>query len=86
MKTTSSNVLKKCPHCNGVAFLNSNYSYKTRSYFVFVKCDVCGAQGKVVYSAKDPTTENWQSAACDSAVEAWNLRAGNYDEDDYDEV
>lgn len=39
----------------------------------------------MIYSAKDPTTENWQSAACDSAVEAWNLRAGKYDEDDYDE-
>lgn len=71
----ASNSIKACPHCGGVSYLNSNYSYKTRSYFVFVKCDICGAQGKIVNSPEDPAAEEWQSDACDRAIEAWNMRA-----------
>lgn len=70
--------IKECPHCGGVAFLNSNYSYKIRSYFVFVKCDVCGAQGKIVHSKENPA-EDWGSEECDSAVRAWNMRVSPRD-------
>lgn len=71
----SKTAIKPCPHCNGATYLNANYSYKTRSYFIFVKCDVCGATGKTTTSQEDPAAEEWQSEACETAITAWNLRA-----------
>ncbi len=68
--------IKPCPHCGGVAYLNSNYSYKTRSYFIFVKCDICGATGKTTCEQEDPAISEWQSDACERAIEAWNMRTG----------
>lgn len=69
-------IIKTCPHCGGTACLNANYSYKTRTYFVFVKCDICGAQGKITTSQEDPAADEWNNAACNTALEAWNLRKG----------
>jgi len=69
--------IKTCPHCGGVSTLNCNYSYKTRSYFVFVKCEVCGAQGKTCHSPEHPAEEQWQNEACEQALAAWNLRIEN---------
>lgn len=66
--------IKDCPHCGGPSCLTSNYSYKARSYFVFVKCDICGAQGKIYNCGEDPAAENWNNAACNDAVAAWNMR------------
>lgn len=68
--------IKCCPHCGGTGSLNSNYSYKTRSYFVFVKCGVCGATGKVYGSTADPARMEWDSQACNDAIAAWNMRIG----------
>lgn len=68
-------MIKTCPHCGGSATLNANYSYKLRSYLVFVKCEICGAQGKLYRSEKDPETDNWESFPCNSAIDAWNMRA-----------
>lgn len=70
----SDDPIKTCPHCGGSACLNANYSYKTRSYFVFVKCDICGATGKTYTSADDPAGYGWNTAACNDAIAAWNLR------------
>ena len=67
--------LKGCPHCGGLAVLASNYSYKARSYFVFVKCDICGAQGKIYNSDTEPAADEWHNTACNAAVAAWNMRA-----------
>lgn len=66
--------IKSCPHCGGIGNLSSNYSYKARSYFVFVKCDICGAQGKIYRQDTDPASDSWDTPTCDSAVEAWNMR------------
>ena len=66
--------IKTCPHCNGVGYIEQNYSHKLRCYFVFVKCDVCGAQGKIYRSDSDAEFDNWDNIACRSAVMAWNLR------------
>lgn len=66
--------IKKCPFCGGAACLTRSYSYKTRSYFVYVKCDVCGGQGKIYRSAEDPAEEKWENSACQCARVAWNLR------------
>lgn len=63
-----------CPFCGGDAELKANYSYKIRCYFVFVKCEICGAQGKVFKSSNDPQEDNWQSDPCESAITAWNMR------------
>ena len=68
--------LKPCPHCGGPAGLFANYSYRTRGYFVFVKCDICGAQGRICRSENDPQLENWESEACNKAAAAWNMRTG----------
>lgn len=65
--------IKPCPHCGGAGYLNSNFSNKTRTYFVYVKCDLCGAQGKIYNSAQDPAA-GWTGDACESAIDAWNMR------------
>ena len=67
-------VIKGCHHCGGAACLNSNYSYRTRSYFVFVRCDVCGAQGKIYKSTDEPEAAGWNNQPCRDAVAAWNMR------------
>lgn len=66
--------IKQCPHCGGVAYLNSHYSYKARRYFVFVKCEVCGSQGKIYSSQDEPKAVSWNNDACNNAIDAWNLR------------
>lgn len=66
--------IKPCPHCGGMAYLNSNYSYKTRCHFVFVKCDICSATGKTVASKTEPAEDGWTSPQCEQAINAWNMR------------
>lgn len=66
--------IKPCPHCGGTACLNSNYSNKARRFFIYVKCDICSAQGKPYTSAEDPVGEDWDSVACRDAIGAWNMR------------
>lgn len=68
-------IIKVCPHCGGSARLNASYSYKIRKYFVFVKCDVCGAQGKVFADTENPEAIEWNDDACNDALAAWNLRS-----------
>ena len=66
--------IKNCPHCGGTACLMANYSRKLRLYFTFVKCDICGAQGKIYNTAEDPASAGWNNSACIDAVNAWNMR------------
>ena len=69
--------IKACPFCGGTAYLNSNYSNRTRSFFVMCKCDVCGSQGKTYQCNSSPVDDNWDNASCDSAIRAWNMRASS---------
>lgn len=66
--------IKNCPHCGAEATLHANYSYKTRSYFVMVKCNMCGSQGKIYNSNEDPESVDWNNTACIDALKAWNMR------------
>ena len=67
--------LKYCPHCGGEAELYRNYSRRAGSYFVFVKCSMCGSQGKIYNTEEDPERTGWEdNTACQSAVRAWNMR------------
>lgn len=68
--------IRCCPHCGGEADLTQDYCSPKRRYIVFVKCDVCGAQGKVYDSWLEPAAEDWQNAACRKAISAWNIRTG----------
>lgn len=72
--------IKACPHCGGTACLNANYSYKIRRYFTFVKCDICGAQGKTYTSEEKPAEANWDNQSCRDAIGAWNMRNGVTDD------
>lgn len=63
--------IKACPHCGGASTLHANYSYKTRSYFVFAKCSICGSQGKIYNTDTEPSGTD---KACIAAVKAWNMR------------
>lgn len=67
-------LLKGCPHCGGTANLMQNYSPKRRSYFVFVSCSICGAQGKIFNSDEEPAAAQWNNAPCVNAAAAWNMR------------
>ena len=66
--------IDRCPFCGGVAALTSNYSLKKRAWFVYVKCLVCASQGRTFYHEDDPELNDWNSEACDQAIDAWNLR------------
>lgn len=66
--------IKNCPHCNGAAVLQSNYSSRYRAYFIFCKCTLCGAQGKTYSSKDNPVDEEWNTQTCEDAVAAWNMR------------
>lgn len=68
--------IKACPHCGGSACLYQNYSYKARTYFAFVECDICGARGKIYNSEEEPEAAGWDNAACRDAISAWNMRQG----------
>lgn len=76
--------IKNCPHCCGKSYLNANYSYKIHGYFVFVKCDICGAQGKIFLSKDNPEDVKWNNQGCRNAVDAWNMRNGVPEYDPYD--
>lgn len=66
--------MKSCPHCGGAAYLEQNYSSKWRSCFVYVKCSICGAQGKFFTSEEEPAAADWTNSACNAAAAAWNMR------------
>ena len=67
-------IIKPCPHCGGTACLNSSYINKARRFFVYVKCDICSAQGKPYTCEEDPAVQEWNNIACMDAISAWNMR------------
>ena len=66
--------IKPCPHCAGQSELWYNYSRKINGYFIFVKCSLCGAQGRIYMSRESPEQSDWDLNQCRYAVEAWNQR------------
>lgn len=69
--------IKPCPHCGGPGAIVANYNYKRRCYFIFVRCDICGAQGKIYTDPEDPAGYEWNMPACQNAVSAWNMRTSH---------
>ena len=67
--------IRYCPFCNGPAALQSCYAPKYRTNFVFVRCLICGSQGKRFTCKDEDELDGWSGEACDSAVLAWNMRA-----------
>ncbi len=74
--------IRECPHCGGDATLYCIYSGKLRKYLVFVKCKICGSQGKPFTDTNYPEDVNWCDYACDSAVKAWNMRTTDKEENE----
>lgn len=75
--------LKPCPFCGGEADLW--YNHGRYCYFVYCQCSVCSAQsrtfslGRIVPNDND---EEWaDSAPAARAVEAWNRRCLNAEQD-----
>ena len=66
--------LKKCPHCGGKARAQSNYSQTANGYFIFIRCTVCGSQGKTCFSPTDPEYDEYENKALHDAISAWNMR------------
>ena len=66
--------LKRCPFCNGDAFI---YIQKSRyNNFCFVQCDTCSARSRVARTGYDEFEDAFfESDACDRVVRAWNRRA-----------
>lgn len=73
--------LKVCPFCGqDAATLYRTYSFRTKTYFTWVECDVCGAKSKSTASDDDPANDNaWNNLACRKAAAAWNRRSGCLD-------
>lgn len=66
-----------CPHCGGGGYLMRNCGrgrYGSRLYYVMVRCNLCGAQGKIYSDEEDPADNDWNDQACVNAVKAWNMR------------
>lgn len=69
--------LKKCPFCGGPAEHWRNWSNKNRSWFAFVRCSICYAQGHTYTVYVDPDDDedgDWDDA-WEKASAAWNMRA-----------
>lgn len=67
--------IKSCPFCgHNTGVLTSNYSFKSKKYFVWVECDICGARSKAATSEDAPADSGWSNAACHKAAVAWNAR------------
>ena len=66
--------VKPCPHCGGSAVLKANFSPKLNKFFVFVKCEECGAQGRAGSCTESPADDDWNNEGCGSAQYWWNLR------------
>lgn len=68
--------LKKCPFCGGDASIVNSYSQIRKRIFVYVRCDICLAQGKTFTTGKNAEMgEN--NPANKYAVNAWNIRKEN---------
>ncbi len=70
------NELKPCPFCAGFADVCTievdNYDYI--DLYVGVKCQICGAIGKM-YKVDDSDREHpLETLQCNMAVKAWNMR------------
>lgn len=66
--------LRTCPFCGGEAYLTANYSPKIKRYFIFAKCEDCGATGAAKCSKESPEVRDWETPACGRAIDAWNAR------------
>ncbi len=65
--------IKKCPFCGGDGELTQRYNSRYDNYFVFVACSLCSAQSKTFTSDDNAERVEWQSKACEKAVNAWNM-------------
>lgn len=65
--------LKKCPFCGSdAAYL---FQKSTRyGFIVYVQCQICGAQTKVIGSREDAAEVDWNTDACVSVMRLWNTR------------
>lgn len=63
-----------CPHCGGSARICQRYNYNARCYYVFVRCDICGSQGKSYKSTGDIYDPEYNDTADIDAISAWNMR------------
>ena len=74
MGVTFLDICRPGPFCGGVPELRANYSRGAGAYFIFVKCTVCGGQGKTYTEKDDPEKKGFSTLACAKAVTAWNKR------------
>ena len=79
--------MKPCPFCgSGNALLNQSYSWTKKKWFVYVRCELCGAQSKIYLSPEEPAETDYSNDACKAAIGAWNTRASSYEKYDEEEV
>ena len=64
--------LKRCPHCGGRAQMEVHYIKSRDQYYVYVKCEVCGAQGTLCKTVIDPLND--EGGCFNFAAAAWNMR------------
>lgn len=71
-------IFKPCPFCGAddeLIRLRANWNKRSKEWFVFVKCEMCHAQGRAFNSSEDPVESDWNNAACNGAIKAWNKRS-----------
>lgn len=71
--------LKPCPFCGGEADLWAKYG--KNGHFAFCQCAVCSASAKTVFIGLERPDDWGDSLAATRAVEAWNRRCTNAEQD-----
>lgn len=66
--------LKPCPFCGGTATFFVKKSKNKTLWYIYVKCDFCGAQSKTMFTETDPKPLNFQTWDCSAAIDFWNNR------------
>lgn len=60
-----------CPFCGGKGYVNQRWWSKRGIWLKFVRCDMCGSQGKAF--------AEYGGLEDDSAIDAWNMRFNTHD-------
>lgn len=68
--------LKPCPFCGDEAQLWRNWNRRSKVWFYYCKCELCGAQSTTITSSDPGISEpDWKGSDALRARRAWNRRA-----------
>ena len=67
-------VEKNCPFCQGKPYLKASYNERMNMTYIFVRCSVCGGQGRAFIHAGYMEDITDAQDKVDLAIKAWDTR------------